>query len=92
MSEQLKALAAERMARYALRRERGQCVRCPKPSPSSVLCDACKERDRVDSKRRRERANLSRSLLRFVRAVRADSSAYQWHKAADAVLAEAEGR
>jgi hypothetical protein len=57
-----KEKAAYRMARYALHRSRGHCVRCPAASGKFVLCLACRLKDGVDSKRRRDRAKAARVL------------------------------
>jgi len=54
--------AAYRMARYALHRSRGHCVRCPAASGKFVLCLACRLKDGRDSKRRRDKAKLARVL------------------------------
>jgi hypothetical protein len=49
-----------RMALYALHRAQGRCVRCPNESPKFVLCLACRLKDGVDSKRRRDKAKVAR--------------------------------
>ena len=54
--------AAYRMARYALHRSRGHCVRCPAASPKFVLCLDCRMKDSRESKRRRDKAKLARVL------------------------------